>query len=1128
MTPLDIDRIKQVDDFESLVVFLRDELDWPLETGDIENLSFDYEPEELGISDDVAVKINYIKQLRPLAENQPWGIFYIDFEPKKLPVVVLRRVLQKLIIKKRPGSRKSNLPGWHSSDLLFINSFGQQDQRGITLAHFRQEDETHLPTLKVIGWDGQDTPLHLDRCLNELGHLRFDPDTDAETWRENWSSAFTTTHRYTISTSKKLAQELAKLAKIVRVNAEHILKYETEGGRFKKAMAKFKTALIHDLTEEDFADMYAQTIAYGLLYTAIRSHVSGEATVVSAERVQQLVLPTNPFLTEVMESFFDIGSRKWSSEQEKLTGIDFDELGINDIVARLKNDKTDFDAILRDFNKKNPNEDPVIHFYELFLKEYDALKRKSRGVYYTPQPVVSFIVRSVDEVLKRDFNLQLGLADTITWGQMHKNNPDIKIPDGVSKDDFFVQILDPAIGTGTFLVETIDLIHKTMIEKWQNDGKSESEIKKLWNRYVPDSLLPRLYGFELMMAPYAIAHMKIGIKLYETGYENFEQDKKRVQVYLTNTLEEAIDTSGYLDTMDPAIAIESEQANEIKKTNSITVVIGNPPYSGHSFNNGNWIANLLRKKLKDGSDSYFKVDGNNLGERNPKWLNDDYVKFIRYAQYRLDNTGTGILGFITNHAYIDNPTFRGMRQSLMDTYQQINIIDLHGNAKKKEKCPDGSKDENVFEIQQGVAINIAAKLPTEKQSYNHSHLWGTKEAKNSRCKNSTLHSIKNLTELNPVSEMYLFYPQDLGLQSEFDDYIKITDAMLINSVGVVTGQDGKTIGNTSNEAKELARNLSIQTKTIQKVLYRPFQIKHIVYHKDAVTRMRLEVMQHMLAGENLGLVFQRGCSSGNTMNLPQITRSIIDQGTSFPANRALSRLAPLYLYPVEGELNFTKGDWPAGKNGRTPNLDKAFVNQFADSIGLEFVSDGKGDLKKTFGPEDLFNYIYAVFHSPVYRSRYAEFLKIDFPRVPIISNLNLFRKLCGFGDELVALHLMESDKLNDHITTFPVSGDNAVIKVGETKRQLADIENGKGKLYINKTQYFDNLPEEVWNFHIGGYQVCYKWLYDRKKAGRKLSAEDIVHYHKIVVALNETIKIMKQIDETIDTHGNWPGAFVTK
>ncbi|MFC1636787.1 N-6 DNA methylase, partial [Planctomycetota bacterium] len=677
MTPLDIDRIRQIDNFDSLIVFLRDELEWPLEAEDIEELSFDYEPEELGLSEEVAVKINYIKQLRPLAEDQPWGIFYIDFEPKKLPVVVLRRVLQSLAIKKRASSQKSSMPGWQMNDLLFINSFGETEDRNITFAHFQQEDPTTLPSLKVIGWDGQDTPLHLDRCLNELGHLRFDADIDAEQWREQWASAFTSAHRHVITTSKKLAQRLAELARSVRVSAEHVLKYEAENGPFKKTMAKLKTALIHDLTEHDFADMYAQTIAYGLLYTAIRSHVSGEPNQISADRVQQLVLPTNPFLKEVMEDFFNIGARKWDSSKEMMAGIEFDELGVNEIIATLKDEQTDFDSILRDFGNKNPNEDPVIHFYELFLKEYDRQKRKSRGVYYTPQPVVSFIVRSVHELLIRDFNVPLGLADTTTWEEVIKNNPDIKLPEGVSEDEYFVQILDPAIGTGTFLVETIDLIYKTMTDYWQNQGKSEAEISALWNRYVPDCLLPRMFGFELMMAPYAIAHMKIGIKLYETDYKNFEQDKKRVQVYLTNTLEEAVDTAGYLDTLDPALAIETEQANALKTRNSITVVIGNPPYAGHSFNASKikihvepgqsyqiwskkhnrlitkkagpkgvtqekrtWIGKLIQ--------TYFYVDDAPIAEMNPKWLNDDYVKFIRYAQYRLDNTGTGILGFITN------------------------------------------------------------------------------------------------------------------------------------------------------------------------------------------------------------------------------------------------------------------------------------------------------------------------------------------------------------------------------------------------------------------------------------------------------------------------------------------------
>ena len=256
------------------------------------------------------------------------------------------------------------------------------------------------------------------------------------------------------------------------------------------------------------------------------------------------------------------------------------------------------------------------------------------------------------------------------------------------------------------------------------------------------------------------------------------------------------------------------------------------------------------------------------------------------------------------------------------------------------------------------------------------------------------------------------------------------------------------------------------------------------------------------------------------MKLHSTTNTISD--LNYISNLGGGSIFPLYLYPVEGELNYTVSDWPAGPEGRTPNLDPKFVKQLADAIGLKFVSDGRGDLAKTFGPEDIFNYIYSIFHSLVYRERYAEFLKRDFPRVPITSDTDMSKILCGLGDELALLHLMGSDKLNDHITTFPVSGDNAVTKVGEKGKTLADVENGKGKLFINKTQYFDSVPVDVWNFYIGGYQVCYKWLYDRKKAGRKLSAEDIEHYHKIVVAINETIKIMKQIDEVIEAHGGWP------
>lgn len=1150
MPDIPIERIKRIKSFPSLVKFLRDELNWQLDANDIEDLTYDYDAEELGLSEDVATKIKEIKQLRPFSYDQPWGIFYIDFEPKRLPVVVLRRILQKLKIKKKTASGAPNMRHWELNDLMFISSYGPEDERATTFAHFSKESEDSPPVLRVITWDTKDAPLHLERCLTELSNLRYDPDTTVDQWREKWVQGFVLKHRHSITTSKALAKKLAELARDIRENCQDALNAEKESGPFRKTMKKFKDALIHDLTTDDFADMYAQTIAYGLLYTAIRSHVKGEGEAVSAERVQQLVLPTNPFLKEVMEDFFNIGSRKWDSEKEKLTGIEFDELGVNEIVATLKDPKTDFDSILRDFMNRNPNEDPVIHFYELFLKEYDSLKRKSRGVYYTPQPVVSFIVRSVHEVLQKDFGLEYGLADTTTWGQMIEKNPNIKIPNGVKEDDFFVQILDPALGTGTFLVETIDIIHKTMEQVWKEHGLDEGEINKHWKKYVSEKLLPRLYGFELMMAPYAIAHMKIGIKLYETGYRF--GSTKRVQVYLTNTLEKPVNVSEYLDTLDPAMAEEAREANETKGLNSVTVVIGNPPYAGHSFNNNPWISNLLRTRLTDGANSYFEVDGHSLGERNPKWLNDDYVKFIRYSQYRLANTGTGIHGFITNHAYLDNPTFRGMRQSLLTSFQNVNIVDLHGNAKKKEKCPDGSKDENVFDIQLGVAVQVFSKQDTEKLC-NLGHMWGTREQKFDTAINNDLYSLKS-EQIMPVSDRYLFCPQDTDLQQEFENYVMISDGLQINSVGIVSSRDTlvfdfeegvlKTrmvdfIDKTNSDKIAQQKYLSNKDKLVvprarkqiqadqnwedafTKCLYRPFDVRPLFYHDAVIERGRREVMRHLLVETNFAITVGRAGQvvGQNEWDIVFCSQHITDLNLF---RRGGNNLFPLYLYPDPTKPIGEGFVWPAGKNGRVPNLGLKFVNKLASEIELEFVSDDKGDLKKTFGPEDVFHYIYAIFYAPEYRSRYAEFLKRDFPRIPITSDSDLFKKLCGFGGELVLLHLMESDKLSNHITAFPVKGDNAVTKVGETGKKLKDVEGSKGKLFISKTQYFDNLPEKVWNFHIGGYQVCHKWLADRKKAGRKLSADDIEHYHKIVVALSETIKIMKEIDEVINAHDGWP------
>ena len=583
-------RLARIRRFDQLVAYLRDELGWPIDSDDFEELTFEYTPEELGIDAMNAAKVQEIKRLRPLVPGQPWGIFFVKFEPKRLPVVALRRILGQVALKKRASANKSERRAWAADDLLFVSNYGEGETRRIAFAHFSKPRDGHdLPTLKVLGWDNLDTPLHLDAVARELtDHLTWpDDEDDADGWRERWRAAFTLRHREVITTSKALSERLAELARALRDRIRAALVIETDAGPLTTLMKAFRTALVHDLVETGFADMYAQTIAYGLLSARITDPERRRADNLAAH------MRTNPFLKELMETFLRAGGRRVMSDG---AGVDFDELGVSEVVDLL--DQANMEAVVRDFGDRNPREDPVIHFYEHFLAAYDKQQKVSRGVFYTPRPVVSYIVRSVDELLRTEFGLEDGLADTTTWGEMAKRHGDLKIPEGTPPAQAFVQILDPATGTGTFLVEVIDLIHGTMVEKWTAEGQGERKIQALWSEYVPKHLLSRLHGYELLMAPYAIAHLKIGLKLYETGYR-FESDE-RARVYLTNALEPAGEEQLTLDFL-LALAQEAKAVNEIKRKQRFTVVIGNPPYSGLSSNMGPWVNGLLKGLLPDGT-----------------------------------------------------------------------------------------------------------------------------------------------------------------------------------------------------------------------------------------------------------------------------------------------------------------------------------------------------------------------------------------------------------------------------------------------------------------------------------------------------------------------------------------------
>ena len=1019
-----------------------------------------------------------------------------------------------------------------SGGFLAVTNYGEGEERRIAFAHFSKPQDRHdLPTLKVLGWDNLDTPLHLDAVARELtDHLTWpDDEGDGDAWRERWRAAFKLRHREVITTSKQLSERLAELARAIRDRIRTALAIETESGSLTKLMKAFQTALVHDLDETGFADMYAQTIAYGLLSARITDPARRTADDLAAH------MRTNPFLRELMETFLRVGGRRGKAGGPE---IDFDELGVSEVVELL--DQANMEAVVRDFGDRNPQEDPVIHFYEHFLAAYDKKQKVSRGIFYTPRPVVSYIVRSVDELLRTEFGLAGGLADTTTWGEMATRHKELTIPEGTPPGQAFVQILDPATGTGTFLVEVMDLIHKTMVEKWKAQGHGEQKIQALWNEYVPKHLLPRLHGYELLMAPYAIAHLKIGLKLYETGY-GFESDE-RAKVYLTNALEPPSDGQLTLDFL-PALAQEAAAVNEVKRRQRFTVVIGNPPYSNFGqLNRIPFILSLIHDYKRDLREKKINLD-------------DDFIKFVRFSAWTLNAAGTGIHGMITNNAYLDGLTHHQMRRNLLESFPLIHILNLHGSLKKKEKAPNGGVDENVFDITVGVAIAVLAHTPrTEESQVSYCDLWGSLGSKMQHL----VEGPRSLAwiQLTPARDRFLLIPQDATTNREYQSWWSIRDLFLVWQNGLKTDRDElffdfeqdalrqrmreffsptldqnfrerfRVVASSSYDVEARRLSADYADRNIRRCLYRPMDVRWLYYDPKVTSRPAETVMRHMFGGQNLGLI-----STRQTKEKWDVLVTSDLCGHKSCAAYDINSLFPLYAYPAAGEANTTMFHrWSKGGSGRTPNLDSGFVDQIAVATELRFVRDGRGDLRETLGPEDVLAWIYAVFHSPRYRERYEAQLKLDFPRVPLPGSAELFRKLAEAGHELLVLHVLKSLKPDEFITTYTGPGNPEVGRAGWSDGTVW-LDAGKTSAREGHratrpgTIGFQGVPEGVWDFHIGGYQACHKWLKDRK--GRALSDEEIAHYQKIVVALNETIRIMAEIDEVIEAHGGWPDAFLT-
>lgn len=889
-------------------------------------------------------------------------------------------------------------------------------------------------------------------AIGEVIGNQIKPITENFKTFENLIKDFAVYIGQTIKSPKKLAEMMAGKARLLADIISNAL-ISDEASRSNSTlhdqMEAFKEILIHDITPKGFADVYAQTIAYGMF--AARLNDASLATF-SRQEAAELIPKSNPFLRKLFGYIAgpDLDDRiKWI----------VDSLVDIFLACNVEN-------ILKDYGKSTKMENPIIHFYETFLSEYDPKLRKSRGVWYTPGPVVNFIVRAVDDVLKNEFGLPQGLADTsktkITLDTQHFNKKKQKY-DTIEQEVHKVQILDPATGTGTFLAEVIKHVHKKFAGQ-----------QGIWSNYVEKHLIPRLNGFELLMASYAMAHLQLDLLLKETGYS--ANSDERLRVYLTNSLEESHPDTNTL--FASWLSDEANAANRVKRNTPVMVILGNPPYSVSSTNKGEWIEKLIFDYKK------------NLNERNIQPLSDDYIKFIRYGQHFIEKNGSGILAYITNNSFIDGLIHRQMRKNLQETYDKIYILDLHGNSKKKETAPDGSADQNVFDIMQGVSINIFIKTGEKKAGelgkVFHYDLFGKREFKYDFLNANDLKQI-DFNELSNVEPNYFFVKKNFQDSEVYESFFDLRVLFIESSMGIATGDDDNLVAFDKSVIEE-------KFSKSNQFYYRPFDVRFTIFDNKILQRARFKLMSNYTS-KNLGLNAVRQSKNKGLEVL--ITNDLSNR--DFITNHTYN--FPLYLYP-ETSLE--------GNSERIPNLNMEIVGKISKDLNIFFVPDSNilVDLNEEydgyFHPEDLLDYIYAVLHSPSYREKYKEFLKIDFPRVPYPTDAAQFWKIVELGRQIREIHLLESPTVENYITQYPVDGDNLV-----DKPIYKD-----GKVYINSTQYFANVPETAWNFYIGGYQPAQKWLKDRK--GRALDFEDILHYQKIIMALTETGRLMGEVDGVME------------
>ena len=1014
--------IRNVVDAESMLRYCASNLGWNLDLDafdDIDEITYDFTARDLGLQEEAFAKIKELRQLRPVMDDQPFGVFLVTFENKSLSVSALRKILQRLT----PSNYGREYKTWRSDRIIFFCFWGTVDRRTIGFAAFENPVDGSCSAFKILYC----TPAIEDyaNCAdfeNKLSLLKWPTNIeDHDAWYESWHKAFTTSHRQVILDTRNLVEALASVASRLKADVLMSLKDEDADGQLHTLWLHLRGLLGDIYTAENFADMFAQALVYGFLTARCLSRK--EAVPFTVQTALASCPLTNPLLKEII----DFCCRE---ENEMMIDLSL----VNEVVSVL--DATKIDQIVSDFNRQTSMgrmvEDPIVCFYEQFLDSYEREQRKIMGEYFTPFPAADFMVRSVEYFLKNIFNIESGFCD-----------------DQVS-------VLDPGTGTATCLR---DIILRTHVEFLKTHTQSE------WNRFVEESLLPRISGYELMIAPYAIAHLKLTLALQETGYCASKDVVSRIGVYLKNSLRPypASPNRASLSPIAEAINKEVYDASQIYY-GSIRAIIGGPPFRENSWNKEPWIGGLLQDYKKEPNTE------DRINERNLRPLNNDYVKFVRYAQEATRGSANAVIAYLLPHTYIDNLTFRCMRWSILSEFSEIYILDLHGNALGQGRAAD----QNIFDIQQGVCVTIMVKRPKAKGALAdvyYSEVVGTREKKFDFLRTKSIPEIE-WRKLTPTAPSYFMSPRGMSEKSAHIEWINLAQLFPVSKVGVKTHHDN-----------ELISKSQFDTPYDQLYAYRPFDIRHINYDRTKVERDRYEVVRHFIGHRNLGLVIDRQVMADNWSHF-QVVEHMIDNRLHY-SRKGNPYLCPVYLFDQLGN--------------KTLNLNRQLVSRFEQATGLAF-SEVETSNDNEFDVLALIDYAYAILYCNVFRHKFAAVLSLDFPSIPLPSSRKAFRAFSEQGSKLRELHSYGAS----------VPNDLAIIFEGEANCTFQNFKWEDDKAYIGRQSYLYPVPEFVWNYCFGGYRGLQKWLADRR--GEVASSTDIDHMINVFNIFAKSIDLSKFID----------------